>query len=51
MRPLVHKEVNWAMDQFRRLFNTCRIPGVEKDTLQSLFLTGNKYMLTRGSNQ
>ena len=39
MRPMVHRGVPWAMDQFKRLFNTCRVPGEEKDTLNCWFVT------------
>ncbi|XP_074605471.1 peroxisomal carnitine O-octanoyltransferase-like isoform X2 [Brevipalpus obovatus] len=39
MRPMVHREVPWAMDQFKRLFNTCRVPGEDKDELKSIFVT------------
>ncbi len=30
----------WSMQQLRSLFNTCRQPGVEKDTLYRHFRTG-----------
>ncbi|XP_053214602.1 peroxisomal carnitine O-octanoyltransferase-like isoform X2 [Panonychus citri] len=39
MRPMVHRGVPWAMDQFKRLFNTCRIPGEERDSLNCWFIT------------
>ncbi|XP_054166404.1 peroxisomal carnitine O-octanoyltransferase-like [Oppia nitens] len=29
----------WSMDQFKYLYNTCRIPGPEKDTLKNTFKT------------
>lgn len=28
------------MDQFRMLFNTCKVPGVKKDTIRNYFKTG-----------
>ena len=30
----------FAMNQFRRIFNSCREPGIEKDTLRNYFQTG-----------
>ncbi|RWS08099.1 peroxisomal carnitine O-octanoyltransferase-like protein [Dinothrombium tinctorium] len=39
MRPMVHKGVAWDMSQFKRLFNTCRIPHSVKDNLMCLFRT------------
>lgn len=40
MRPMVHKGVPWSMDQFKRLFNTVRIPREGKDQLICPFRTG-----------
>ena len=36
------KEKNiWSMDQFRRMFNSCKLPGEHKDTFTFNFKTGN----------
>jgi len=37
LRPMVHKGVPWAMDQFKRIYNSVRIPGDPQDTLVSPF--------------
>jgi carnitine O-octanoyltransferase len=39
MRPMLHKQHYWSMDQFRRLFNTCRVPQPEVDRLETYFRT------------
>lgn len=39
MRPMLHKDHYWSMDQFRRLFNTCRVPQPEVDRLETYFRT------------
>ncbi|RWS24070.1 peroxisomal carnitine O-octanoyltransferase-like protein [Leptotrombidium deliense] len=39
MRPMIHKGVAWDMSQFKKLFNTCRVPGAIKDTLRCTFRT------------
>jgi hypothetical protein len=40
LRPMVHKGVPWSMDQFRRVYNTVRIPGDPQDELRCPFKTG-----------
>lgn len=40
LRPMVHKGVPWAMDQFKRVYCSVRIPGDPMDTLLSPFKTG-----------
>lgn len=39
IKPMKHKEAYWSMNQFRKLFNTNRLPGVECDTLLENFQT------------
>ena len=39
MRPMVHKKRPWSMDQFRKIFNTCRIPEPEVDRVEHHFRT------------
>lgn len=39
LRPMVHKGVPWAMDQFRRVYNSVRLPGDPQDILVSPFKT------------
>ncbi|XP_067138619.1 peroxisomal carnitine O-octanoyltransferase [Centruroides vittatus] len=40
LRPYYNsKNIPWSMDQFLRLFNTCRIPGETKDRLVNYFKT------------
>lgn len=40
LRPMVHKGVPWSMDQFKRVYNTVRIPGDPQDELRCPFKTG-----------
>lgn len=40
MRPMVHKGIPWSMDQFKKLWNTVRIPGDPVDNLVCNFRTG-----------
>ena len=39
LRPMVHKGVPWAMDQFKRVYNSVRIPGDPQDILVTPFKT------------
>src|SRR5690606_15782582 len=39
MRPMVHKGQAWSMNQFLKLFNTCRIPMSECDQIRHCFHT------------
>ncbi|CAG2101439.1 unnamed protein product [Medioppia subpectinata] len=40
LQPVIHKPMEpLAMNQFRRLFNTCRLPGQTKDLLLTCFKT------------
>lgn len=41
-RLAVHKAgtIPFDMDQFRMLFSTCKVPGVNKDIILNLFKTG-----------
>lgn len=41
LRPHDSRGVPWTMHQFRRYFNTVRVPGEVMDKIESYFHTGN----------
>lgn len=40
LKPVVNKSAPWSMDQFQRLFNSVRVPGLGKDKLECYFKSG-----------
>jgi len=40
LRPMVNKGIPWSMDQFKRIYNSVRVPGEPKDILITPFKTG-----------
>ena len=45
LRPMVHKGHPWAMDQFKRVYCSVRVPGDPMDNLVSPFKTGERLLI------
>lgn len=47
MRPMIHKNVPWTMNQFRYLFNAARIPHKDIDQVKTMFESSASGMLSK----